>query len=399
MRCVRQTLAALAWLSLVACQSQPTRTSPTPVAEHITPAPVAELKAPPSKVSKTPPASLYFLLPPTPEPATSSAQVLQRLRERMVEPSCRDNPRVVYWQGRYAGSPQRFAAQVEKILPMMGLVLDELDRYQLPGEYALLPIAESWYRPDARGSGDHVGLWQIGRSTATTLALPVNATYDGRMDAVASTDAAMRYLAQMHNRFGDWRLATAAYNAGPARVQRLLDQHGESTFSLARREPADLPMTTFEHVAKIEALACLLGDPERFGIPLLDQTPLDPLIAIRLPVGQSSLAAIAQDRDIPADLLATLNPAFRQGFIARNAPRSLLVPESFAEQMAAFELPAVAAPVDLPVSGTGEYTVRRGDTLGAIAGRHGVTLPTLLQLNNLNVRSILRPGQRIRLEP
>lgn len=398
MRFSRHVFIGLMWLGLVACQSQPSR-SPSAPTEHIALTPIAAVEAAHAKPSTPPPVSAYFLLPPEVEPATSSAQVLQRLRERMVEPSCRDNPRVAYWQGRYAGSPTRFAAQIGGILPMLGLVLDELDRYHLPGEYALLPIAESWYRPDARGSGDHVGLWQIGRSTATTLALPVEHAYDGRMDVLASTDAAMRYLAQMHNRFGDWRLATAAYNAGPARVQRLLDEQHEATFSIARQEPAGLPTITFEHVAKIEALACLLRDPERFGIPLSEHEPLDPLIAIQLPDGQSSLAAIAQDRDISADMLATLNPAFRQGFIARNAPRSLLIPGSLAGHLTAFELPPVATPTETAGSGSGDYVIRRGDTLGAIARRHGVRLQTLFHLNRLNAHSVLRPGQRIRLAP
>lgn len=393
-----RAIAVLACLGLIACQSKPTRT-PLVGAEISAPAPTPELKPSPRDAIEETAVSAYFLLPPVPKPATSSGQVLQRLRERLVEPSCRDNARVAYWQGRYAGSPHRFAADIDKVLPMMGLVLDQLDRYQLPGEYALLPIAESWYRLDARGSGDHIGLWQFGRSTANALALPVGINYDARMDALASTDAAIRYLAQMHNRFGDWRLATAAYNAGPNRVQRLLDQHAESSFSLSRLEPPGLPITTFEHVAKIEALSCLLGNPERFGIPLPDQTPFDPLITIRLPAGQSSLAAIAQDRDIPTSLLTSLNPAFRQGFIARNAPRSLLIPESFAEQLTAFELPVVPTPTAMDISGTGEYTVRRGDTLGAIARRHGVKLQALFQLNRLNARSILHPGQRIRLEP
>ena len=397
MRFSWSALIVLVWLSLVGCQTHPART-PTVAAEQAQPTRAAAMDAAPAEVNAAP-VSTYFLLPPEPEAVTSSAQVLQRLRERLVEPSCRENPRVEYWQGRYAGSPQRFAARIDGILPLMGLVLDELDRYQLPGEFALLPIVESWYRPDARGSGDHVGLWQIGRSTAAALDLPVDPTYDGRMDAVASTDAALRYLAQMHNRFGDWRLAAAAYNAGPARVQRLLDHQSDAAFSLGQRQPTGLPNTTFEHVAKIEALACLLGDPERFGIRLVDQQPLDPLTAIRLPPGQSSLAAIAQDRAIPAELLATLNPAFRQGYITRNAPRSLLIPASLADQLMAFELPAVAIPADVRTSGTGIYIVRRGDTLGAIAKRHNVKLATLFQLNQLDARSILHPGQRIRLEP
>ena len=268
----------------------------------------------------------------------------------------------------------------------------------MPGEYALLPIAESWYRPDARGAGDHVGLWQFGRSTAHSLGLPVNAAYDGRMDARASTDAAMRYLAQMHNRFGDWKLATAAFNAGPQRLQNLVDNQADALFSLSTRAPAGLPNTTFEHLAKMKALACLLGRPEWFGI-LLSDDALDPLVPVRLPPGQSSLTAIARQQEIPGDLLATLNPAFRKGFIASSAPRELLAPQSIAQRLAIAELPAAAAPTEIAPSGADMHIVRRGDTLGAIAKRHGVKLQTLFALNNLNARSVLRIGQRIRLAP
>lgn len=393
-------LAALAVLALTACQMQPPRpalSSPEPQAPAVAdPAPPAEanpdLPAEPSRLDA------YFFTPPQPAPAVSAAQVLQRLRERMVDPPCVDHPRVQYWQGRYAASPQRFAMQIDAIAPMMGLVLDELDRYRLPGEYALLPIVESWYRPDARGAGDHVGLWQFGRSTAHTFGLPVNTTYDGRMDARASTDAAIRYLAQMHNRFGDWKLATAAFNAGPQRLQRLVDTQSDALFSLSQRAPAGLPNTTFEHLAKAKALACLLGRPERFGIQLSDDA-LDPLVPVRLPPGQSSLAAIARQQELSDSLLATLNPAFRKGFIAHNAPRELLAPQSWLPRLAIAELPPAAAPAVSAPSAAGVHVVARGDTLGAIARRHGVKLQALFSLNGLNARSVLRIGQRIRLTP
>ena len=400
MRLDRLAVVATA-LALAACQSQPPR--PMPPAEpkpQATATSDAETQAPIADKPASPPSRLddYFFTPLPTTPAATTTQVLQRLRERMADPPCTDHPRIQYWQGRYAASPQRFARQVEAIAPMMGLVLDELDRYRLPGEYALLPIAESWYRPDARGAGDHVGLWQFGRSTAHSLGLPVNAAYDGRMDARASTDAAMRYLAQMHNRFGDWKLATAAFNAGPQRLQNLVDNQADALFSLSTRAPAGLPNTTFEHLAKMKALACLLGRPERFGI-LLSDDALDPLVPVRLPPGQSSLTAIAQQQEIPGDLLATLNPAFRKGFIASSAPRELLAPQSIAQRLAIAELPAAAAPTEIAPSGADMHIVRRGDTLGAIAKRHGVKLQTLFALNNLNARSVLRIGQRIRLAP
>ena len=393
-------LAVLAVLALAACQSQPQRPTlppPEPAAPALAdPTPGTEAGAEASAEASR--LEAYFFTPHEPAPATSAAEVLERLRERMVDPPCVEHPRVQYWQGRYAASPRRFAAQIDAIAPMMGMVLDELDRYRLPGEYALLPIVESWYRPDARGAGDHVGMWQFGRSTAHTFGLPVDTTYDGRMDALASTDAAIRYLAQMHNQFGDWKLATAAFNAGPQRLQRLVDTQPDALFSLARRAPAGLPNTTFEHLAKAKALACLLGRPERFGIELSDDA-LDPLVPVRLPPGQSSLSAITRQQALPDDLLATLNPAFRKGFIARNAPRELIAPLSLASRLAIDELPPAAAPADLTPSGARAHVVQRGDTLSAIARRHGVKLQTLFSLNNLTARSVLRLGQRIRLAP
>lgn len=388
----------LLWFSVVlltACQTQPPRPTPTQViAEDIVAAPVVA-----STQRVSPAIENYFLLPSEPQMLTSPDAILQRLRARMIDVPCRQQPRIEYWQGHYAASPKRFSAQIEEILPMMATVLDALDRYHLPGEYALLPIAESWYRPQARGAGDHVGMWQIGRSTAHTLDLRVDNAYDGRMDAQASTEAALRYLAKLHNQFGDWRLAAAAYNVGPYRIEKLVDANPGAGFSHALREPTGLPGGTFEYLARIEALACLLGQPERFGIEVSDPARIDPLVNVHLPPGQSSLKAIAQQQDVPVTLLSALNPAFRQGFIARNAPRSLLIPESLAERLAQFELPSAAAPPPELIPHDKVHVVKSGDTLGAIARRHGLRLARLFELNGLNGKSVLRIGQRIRLAP
>ena len=302
----------------------------------------------PSKLLELPPApeanpAYRFLLPET-APPTSGAQLLQRLGERFADPPCVTDPLVQRWQSIYARSPQRFSSQIAQTLPLLGLALDEVERYRLPGEFALLPIVESWYRPEARGAGDHVGLWQLGRSTATHLELPVSNAFDGRMDAFASTDAALRYLAWMQNQFGDWKLAVLGFNAGPYRLRQQLANQADVRFSAQARLPAGLPGSSYEHVAKMKALACLLTQPERFGIELPEETRIDPLVQVSLPPGRSTLDAIAADREVPSNLLIQLNPAFRNGVVAANAPRRLLVPESLAGRFDAFQLPLAATP-------------------------------------------------------
>ncbi|XAS68957.1 LysM peptidoglycan-binding domain-containing protein [Micrococcaceae bacterium Sec5.7] len=63
---------------------------------------------------------------------------------------------------------------------------------------------------------------------------------------------------------------------------------------------------------------------------------------------------------------------------------------------AATKAPAAAAPA-AAMSGGSTYTVKSGDTLGAIAARHGVRLAQVLSSNGLNMGSIIYPGQKIKI--
>ncbi|UKA76969.1 lytic transglycosylase domain-containing protein [Arthrobacter sp. FW306-07-I] len=60
--------------------------------------------------------------------------------------------------------------------------------------------------------------------------------------------------------------------------------------------------------------------------------------------------------------------------------------------------PAAAAAPAAPAPGAGAtYTVKSGDTLGAIAARHNVSLSDVFTWNNLSMRSIIYPGQKIKV--
>jgi LysM repeat protein len=57
--------------------------------------------------------------------------------------------------------------------------------------------------------------------------------------------------------------------------------------------------------------------------------------------------------------------------------------------------PASAAPAN--AGGGTTYTVKPGDTLGAIAAKHNVSLSDVFAWNNLNMRSIIYPGQKVKV--
>lgn len=400
-RLARHLFIALCACTLAACQTvsgpaKPRTPPPSPAVAGIPAATVPETAQP--VAPHTPPA--YTFLQDEPGPPMRGDQVFDRLVQRFADAPCVRDPLVERWQGKYARSPTRFAGDLARILPLMALALEDTERYRLPGELVLLPIVESWYRPDAGAGSSYVGLWQFGAPTARGLGLQVGRDYDARMAPLAATDAAVRHLADLHNRFGDWKLADMGFNAGPYRLQKVLEKTATTRISASERQPPGLSPVTYEHLAKVQALACLIAQPERFELELPRDVAITPLTPVTLPRGTSTLDAIAAAAKVDAATLKRFNPAFRRGVVSASAGRELLVPRTHAARFAQFALPAVATPTAVAQSdAAGSHIIRSGDTLGAIARHYRVRLRDLLDWNGLTPRAILRPGQRIKLEP
>ncbi len=120
---------------------------------------------------------------------------------------------------------------------------------QLPPELVWVAEVESSFNPQARSPAGAVGLFQLMPHTARSLSLSLQPE-DERLQTGKSARAAARHLRHLHDRFGDWRLALAAYNAGETRVDELLRKYKARTFdAIADRLPAETQM----YVPKVEA--------------------------------------------------------------------------------------------------------------------------------------------------
>ena len=292
---------------LAACQPLPTR--PTAHETRASePAPTSSESIEESPQAQIPIPKHTYLMPELPD--IGDGQILfSRLTERFAMPPCAAQDAAVQrWIAIHTRRPTRFKTELETAMPLMALALEEIERLALPGEYALVPIIESGYRPDARGAGDHIGLWQFGAPTARTRGLPVRADYDGRLAPLAATRAALSYLAQLQNDFNDPRLALFAYNAGPYRLQKLLGTAQTRGENASPRQLKGLPKTSADYVARLRALTCIIAQPQRFNVELPTAT-FDPLLSTQLPPGASSLPAIARQLSLDATPLTRLNPA------------------------------------------------------------------------------------------
>lgn len=96
------------------------------------------------------------------------------------------------------------------------------DKYRVPKELKYITLLESALKPSRSSKVGAKGLWQFMPATARWMGLSVNSTADERIDPAISTEAAVRYLAQLHSQFGDWNLVLLAYNSGPGTVKRAI---------------------------------------------------------------------------------------------------------------------------------------------------------------------------------
>ncbi len=121
---------------------------------------------------------------------------------------------------------------------------------KMPRELVWLAEVESSFDPRAQSPAGAAGLFQLMPATARSLDLSVGLLSDERLHPEKNGRAAARYLRELHQRFGDWRLALAAYNCGPTRVAELLRKHRAKTFDAISPY---LPVETQMYVPKVEA--------------------------------------------------------------------------------------------------------------------------------------------------
>lgn len=304
------------------------------------------------------------------------------------------NPRIDRHRLWYASRTTSLEIIAKRSTPYIHHIVEALDKRNMPLELALLPAIESAFNPRAQSASRAAGLWQFIPSTGRNFKLKQTHWYDGRQDVIASTEAALDYLEYLHKMFdGDWLLALAAYNAGEGTVSRAIKRNRGLGLATDYWN-LQLSQQARDYVPRLLALARIIGTPKAYtlALPNIPDEPYFVQVPLRQQVKLTQIADLAR---VPSDQLHDLNPAFKQG-VTTGGPQHILVPADQADQLELklAELKLQPAPT---AATAGSYQVRKGDTLSAIASRHGTSVSRIQQLNNLkNTR--LRIGQQLRLD-
>lgn len=274
-----------------------------------------------------------------------------------------------------------------------GMILEELRKERLPEQLSWIPLIESAFRPRALSRARALGMWQFIRSTGYRYGLKQDKYVDERMDPAKATRAAIQYMIELHDMFGDWTSAIAAYNCGEALVQKVLRYQKTEYFDSFWDIFANLPFETARHVPRFIATLLIVGDPAKYGFNL--PTPDPPLQIETVRVNAAvKLATLSQNLGLDPAQLVGLNSELRHDSTP-NYPYDLRVPSGYGEKC----LTCIASlPQYIPPDVvTDRYTVRPGDNLGAIARRYRTSVDALVRLNSLRSRTLIYPGQVLRV--
>lgn len=267
-----------------------------------------------------------------------------------------------------------------------------LNLYGLPSQLKYLPMVESNLSPNVVSEAGAAGLWQLMTTTAQQYGLHVNTYVDERHDPTRSTEAAVRYLADLFKQFGTWELALAAYNCGPGNVQKAIRSGGSKDFWQIREF---LPAQTQVYVPRFIAAAYLAEYYSKHGLqPAFPEYDLRFSRTIKV-FSQLPLSKLASITGVSISVIRKLNPAFRQGIIpASTRGHYLTLPElgimAFQDYLRwsgndviKTDLVSAQQKESLDAKGGTTVLVEAGDSIESIAGKHGCTKYEIMEWNRL----------------
>ncbi|PID74126.1 MAG: lytic transglycosylase [Desulfobacterales bacterium] len=280
----------------------------------------------------------------------------------------------------------------------------------MPDDLKYIPVIESALLPHIGSSKGAIGYWQFIRPTAKRYGLEVTDEVDERRNIVYATDAATRYLADMHAMFSSWTLAAAGYNMGEDRLKQRMNEQASSDFYRLY-----LSLETQRYVLRIIAAKLIFTHLKQYGFHFRPGDYWKPAKADRVAVNFPKpvpIMSIAQAASTTYKTIKDLNPEIRGSHFAAG-PRTLRVPSGagigFPARLAArtgknriYSSGGSGAPVRLrpnpkSVKKARTYTVRRGDYAAKIAKNHGVSLADFLRWNRLRMDQPLYPGMKLKI--
>jgi membrane-bound lytic murein transglycosylase D len=366
----------------------PQAAAPQPVAPLATASQAATQQTTPLAEPETQaPAPIREALIVAPEQPTSDLWLRIRAGYAMKD---LNSPLIKRHEKWYASHPDYVLRMTERARRYLFYIMEEVERRNMPSEIALLPMIESAFNPGANSIASASGIWQFIPSTGKHFGMEQNWWHDGRRDIIGATNGALDYLQKLHDQFGDWELALAAYNCGENSVMRAQARNRKA------HKPTDyshlgLPRETRNYVPKLLAVKNIVSDPVRFNLVFSD-IPNESYFEAVATTKHIDVKVAAELADISMDEFMALNPSNNRPVILQDKDNSnvLLLPvdkvETFRTNLEKTNQRLVSWQ---------PYESKKGESFEQIAGHFGLTLEELRTANGLSKYAQESNGQTL----
>ncbi len=304
------------------------------------------------------------------------------------------NKEVEAWVKHFTGPARRhFEIYLKRMERLMPVIQPRLRAAGLPEDLIYLSMIESGFSPHAVSWAGAAGPWQFMRSTGRLFGMQSDWWYDERRDPVKATEGAIKYLSRLHDEFGDWQLACAAYNSGELKIRRAVKRLGTTDFWKLARDRRALRRETKDYVPKMMAAAIIAKNARQFGF---DEPKPDPFWVnteiVKIPTAEK-LKTIADVSGVDHDVLQELNPELLRCCTPPKAgPYKLRVPKGDG-------VPRILAAIDQGEIGRyrdfKRHKITRGDSLYRVAHRYNVPVKAILSMNEVHNLRLLKPGTEL----
>lgn len=273
----------------------------------------------------------------------------------------------------------------------------QLRAHGLPEELKFLPLIESGLLITIKSPVGATGVWQLMTVSARHFGLQVGSGVDERMDIYRSTEAAMKMLKFLHNKFGDWALVLAAYNSGAGKVDEAIRMAGTKDYWKVKEY---LPKETQRYVPAFIAAAYVAKFHRQHNLQPSSMSYFTPELRTLRIYRRVTFGEISRVTGANLTLLARLNPAFVQGIVPESKEgRFLILPN----EKATLALRDYLSSTEEKAAGKNAfrttYVVSKGDNLEQVAKLFQTSVTDIMKWNKLNDAKIVVRQELLLLLP
>ena len=299
-----------------------------------------------------------------------------------------DNDLVRKWEQWYATRPDYVERMTARGGRYLFHIVEEVERRGMPVELALLPFIESAFNPQAMSHARAAGMWQFMPMTGKDFELKQNLFRDDRRDVLASTRAALDYLQQLHQMFGDWHLALAAYNWGQGNVLRAIKRNERAGLP-TDYERLRMPDETRNYVPKLQAVKNIVLRPDAFALalPALENHPFFLSVPIERDIDVALAARLA---GLSLEEFQQLNPQMNKPVILAAGTPQVLLPYDNANIFLR-QLQRHQGPLATWTAWVAPATLKPADA----ARKVGMTESELREVNRIPARMLVKAGSTL----